>query len=121
MAHDLEAARRPFHVSILRSIMVCVRSTAEWPPTFEAGLAPLLVLLDLLDTTKIPPADLPGVIKAVHELRQKYYGQGPARMTELIGNSVDFLALYQEELVENGKIKVEDAWSLPAEAVVVVS
>lgn len=108
---DMEAARRPFHVSIVHALIVCVRDTARLPSDFEAGLLPLYSLLDLLDKTKIPPAELPGVIKVVYDLKRQYHGQGPTEMSGRLARCVEFLNLYQEEMVDEGKLEPAKAWS----------
>lgn len=110
-----EAARRPFHESIVHAVMIEVREAARLPADFEPGLLSLHVLLNLLDRTKIPPAALPGVIKTIHDLSQQFQGKGLARLTGRLDDCVEFLQVYQAEMVEAGKLGSDSAWTNPAQ------
>lgn len=113
-SQDHEEARRSPHEALVLSVTIAVRDLARLPPNFEQGLHGFLLLMQLVDGIKIPPTALPGVIKAFYELQQKYKGQGPARLTSRLGECVEFLKLYQTEMVENGKLSVNEAWAQPA-------
>lgn len=117
-SQDHESARRPYHESIVLAVMVAVREAAQLPSDFTAGLLSFLVLMDLVDRTRVPPAALPGMIKVIYDTKEKFKGQGPARLTERLGESVDFLKLYQTEMVEQGKLDATAAWTEPVEEAV---